>query len=115
MKLLIVISCALVAVAVAAPLEPQPPQVVRYEVKQEPDGSYTFISETSDGNKREESGQLKEVLNEEGKPVKVIIVNGSYRYNDPEGNDQQITYSADQDGFHAEGPSIPKNPEVSRR
>lgn len=40
---LIVISCALVAVAVAAPVEPEPVQILHSELKQEPDGSYTYV------------------------------------------------------------------------
>lgn len=71
-----------------------------------------YSVETDDGYKHQQSGQLQEVPNEEGKLVKVIVVRGSYFYNDPDGKPQSITYYADQDGFHADGPSIPKNPEV---
>ncbi|CAB3243575.1 unnamed protein product [Arctia plantaginis] len=115
MKLILVVTCAFLAVAVAAPPESEPAKILRADFDQKPDGSYHIDVETEDGYKREEEGKLVEVNNEEGKPVKVLVVRGSYSYNDPDGNIQSIAYSADQNGFQADGPSVPKNPPPSRR
>ncbi|MDK0835628.1 chitin-binding domain-containing protein, partial [Clostridium perfringens] len=75
---------------------------------QQPEGNYEFGFETQDGIQRQENGELKEALDEENKPHKVIVVRGSYSYTDKEGNLQTVNYFADETGFHAEGPSIPK-------
>ncbi|CAB3221383.1 unnamed protein product [Arctia plantaginis] len=113
MKFIILIACAFFAVALAAPAEtqPEPVKILRSDINQETDGSYSVVIETDDGYKRQENGEIREVPNEEGKLVKVIVVRGSYVYNDPNGQPQSITYIADENGFQAEGPSIPKNPE----
>lgn len=69
-----------------------------------------YSVETSDGYINQQKGELVEVVNEEGKSVKVLVTRGSYSYTDPDGNVQSISYVANQDGYQAEGPSIPKNP-----
>lgn len=76
---------------------------------------FFFISsyETENGINREENGEVKEVFDEEKKPHNVVVVRGSYSYTDNEGVPQTITYFADENGYHAEGDSIPKP--VSRR
>lgn len=68
--------------------------------------------ETSDGVVRGEYGELKDVLDEDNKPQKVVVVRGSYKYTDPEGKPESISYFADETGYHAEGDSIPKVPVV---
>ncbi|XP_059059999.1 larval cuticle protein 1-like [Achroia grisella] len=105
MKLIVVVF-ALVAVAIAAP--PEPPKILRSDFDQQPEGGYSFNFETEDGISRNENGELKEALDEENKPHKVVIVRGSYSYTNPEGKPETINYYADETGFHAEGDSIPK-------
>ncbi|CAH2237042.1 jg9534 [Pararge aegeria aegeria] len=108
----IIVALAFVAVAAAAAVD-YVPQILRSESDQSPDGSYQYAFESDDGTKREEVGQATEILNEEGKPQKVVFVRGSFSFKDSEGNLQEIVYTADDKGFHPEGPSIPKS--VSRR
>lgn len=72
--------------------------------------------ETEDGTFRQETGEVKEVLDEENKPHKVVIVKGSYSYINDQGKTDSYNYWADQEGFHIEGDSVPKLVQpVSRR
>ncbi|KAH9627619.1 hypothetical protein HF086_010771 [Spodoptera exigua] len=68
------------------------------------------VFETSNGIKVNEQGQLKEVVDEENKPHSVVVVRGTYSYVNSEGNNEVIEYFADENGFRAEGPSVPKVP-----
>nr|ATD87260.1 cuticular protein 12 [Antheraea pernyi] len=111
MKFIILLAVALAAVAVAAP--PEPVKIIRSAFEQQPEGSYQFGFETEDGVVRDETGELKEVLDEEKKPHAVVVVRGSYAYTDNDGKRETINYFADETGYHAEGDSIPKP--VSRR
>ncbi|KAJ8732051.1 hypothetical protein PYW08_014781 [Mythimna loreyi] len=109
MKLIILVALALVAVTIAAPVEEKRVvEIVEYKSQQEPDGSYSFYYKTSDGSIRQETGVVREARDEENNLKKVVIVNGSYTVVDAEGNSDTVTYSADEAGYHAEGPSIPK-------
>nr|XP_021200849.2 larval cuticle protein 1-like isoform X1 [Helicoverpa armigera] len=110
MKLIIVVALALVAVAVAAPAEVEIVKIVRSNFDQEPEGGYQFAFESENGINREEAGQVKEVLDEENKPHKVVVVRGSYGYTNVDGKPETVSYYADESGYHAEGDSIPKVP-----
>ncbi|CAH2075284.1 unnamed protein product, partial [Iphiclides podalirius] len=112
---MIVVALALVAVAVARPAtEPEPPKILRSDFNQQPDGAYNFGFETENGINRGETGEVKEVLDEEKKPHNVVVVRGTYSYTDKDGKLESITYYADESGFHAEGDSIPKSPAARR-
>ncbi|XP_075970561.1 larval cuticle protein 1-like [Anticarsia gemmatalis] len=113
MKSMIIVALALVAVAVAAPAE-EPVKIVRSEFVQQPEGGYNFNYETEDGSVREEVGTIKDALDEENKPHPVVVVRGSYSYINSEGKPETINYIADENGYQAEGESIPKVP-VARR
>ncbi|CAG5040136.1 unnamed protein product [Parnassius apollo] len=117
MKMMIVAVLALVAVASAAVanVRPEgervyvvPPQTLRSESSQQPDGNYVYSFETENGINRGERGNLKEVLDEEDKPKNVIVVEGSYSYTNPDGKVETVNYVADENGYRAEGDSIPK-------
>ncbi|KAM3962270.1 larval cuticle protein 1-like [Aphomia sociella] len=103
---LIVVLFAVVAAATAASLEPL--KILRSEFDQQPEGAYSYNFETENGIVREETGELKEALDEENKPHSVVIVRGSYSYTNSEGKPESVNYYADETGFHAEGDSIPK-------
>ncbi|XP_026729277.1 larval cuticle protein 1-like [Trichoplusia ni] len=109
-----IILAALVAVAAALPVDEKPVETLRSVSDQQADGGYNFAFEQSDGVKREETGVVKEVLNEDNEPQKVVVVRGSYSYINTEGKEEFINYTADEEGFHPEGPSIPVAP-VARR
>jgi len=65
--------------------------------------SFNWASELSDGNKHEQSGQLKQIGEEKG-----ISITGSYSYTSPEGQLITVSYIADENGFQPTGDHIPK-------
>ncbi|XP_058053219.1 larval cuticle protein 65Ag1-like [Anopheles bellator] len=88
---------ALVAVAVAN----QNAKTLRYENVQEGDGSYKFAFESDDGIARQEQGES--VGEEAG-----INVQGNFKFVADDGQEYEVQYVADKDGFHPEGAHIPK-------
>ncbi|KOB72558.1 Cuticle protein [Operophtera brumata] len=66
------------------------------------------IYETGNGIKRDETGELKEALDEDNKPHSVVVVRGSYEYLGEDGKPVVVIYEADEKGYRAEGESIPK-------
>ena len=63
------------------------------------DGSYAFAFDTSNGISASESGNEAEV-------------HGSVKYVSPEGIPIQLSYTADEHGFHPEGAHLPVAPPV---
>ncbi|CAB3221369.1 unnamed protein product [Arctia plantaginis] len=112
MKSVIFVALVVVAVAVAAPTEPT--KIVRSEFDQSPEGGYNLYFETDDGTIRQEKGLVKQVLDEDKKSRDVIVVSGSYSYINDQGKQELINYQADEEGFKAQGDSIPKAPVVRR-
>ncbi|KAH8407506.1 hypothetical protein KR222_004372 [Zaprionus bogoriensis] len=74
-----------------------------------PDGSYQYNYETSNGIRADEAGYLKNP----GSQVEAQVMQGSYSYTGPDGVLYTITYIADENGFRAEGAHIPTPPPVS--
>ncbi|KAH9627615.1 hypothetical protein HF086_010767 [Spodoptera exigua] len=109
MKSIIFVAVALLAVAAAAPVEKEPPKILSYFFDQKPEG-YIFKFETDDGTKREETGVVREALDEDNKLQKVVVVSGSYTFRNKDGELDTINYFADESGYHADGQSIPKVP-----
>lgn len=68
---------------------------------------FIFSYETENAIQQNEEGSLKRIKNEEGKDEDVVVVRGSYSYQDPLGQLITVTYYADETGFHAEGAHIP--------
>ncbi|XP_055630583.1 pupal cuticle protein Edg-78E-like [Toxorhynchites rutilus septentrionalis] len=64
-----------------------------------PDGSYTYKYETSNGISASQSGSANGVFS-----------NGYYSYNAPTGERIQLTYIADEYGFHPQGTHLPVEP-----
>jgi hypothetical protein len=54
----------------------------------------------SDGQQRNETGYIKEVLNAEGQLVKVIVVSGDFIFVGTNGEIYHVIYTADEFGFH---------------
>jgi hypothetical protein len=69
---------------------------------------FPFSFETGNGIVREEVGEVKNA----GTPEEHQAVRGSYSYKDPEGNDIVVTYTADENGFVAQGAHLPVAPPV---
>ncbi|XP_023954104.2 endocuticle structural glycoprotein ABD-5-like [Bicyclus anynana] len=109
MKLLVILAC--VALASAASLGQAPPsgsnpqdvQILRYETDNDGLGSYKYAFELSDGTKKEEQGELKNV----GTENEAMSVKGSYSWTAPDGVTYVVTYVADENGFN---PTIEQGP-----
>lgn len=97
-----------------APRAPAPPsgpaapagpiiEIISYESVNNGDGSYKFSYESANGIKAEETGDVKN----KGSENAIQTVQGSYSYTSPEGQLIEITYVADENGFQAQGDSIP--------
>lgn len=66
-----------------------------------------FRLKVDNGIDQSESGHLKQV---EGAESPSISVQGSYKYIAPDGQEVEVTYIADENGFQPQGSHIPKNP-----
>ncbi|XP_041976604.1 larval cuticle protein 1-like [Aricia agestis] len=118
---MIVVALAFVALAAAGPVPdalvvPETIyKILRSEFEPKEDGSYSFDFETENKIQRQEVGELKSLVDEENKPHDVVIVRGSYSYINDLGEQEVMNYWADETGFHAEGPSVPRNAESAAR
>nr|AER27818.1 cuticular protein RR-1 motif 32 [Antheraea yamamai] len=117
MKSFVVLS-ALVALAYAAPqYTTQQKYQQQYEIipiiKQTQeinvDGSYQYSYETGNGIAAQEQGYLK---NPGIKDAEAQVAQGSFSYTSPEGVPVVLTYTADENGFRAEGAHLPTPPPI---
>ncbi|XP_058061285.1 cuticle protein CP14.6-like [Anopheles bellator] len=76
-----------------------------------PDGSYIYSYETSNGIRAEQRGYLKNP----GTPGEAQVMQGSYSYTGPDGVVYTINYIADENGYRAEGAHIPSAPRYNPR
>ncbi|XP_052870123.1 endocuticle structural glycoprotein SgAbd-2-like [Anopheles cruzii] len=76
-----------------------------------PDGSYIYSYETSNGIRAEQRGFLKNP----GTPGEAQVMQGSYSYTGPDGVVYTISYIADENGYRAEGAHIPSAPRYNPR
>lgn len=88
--------CLLVGVAVAAPQGPEVTITRQEESNNIGLGGYHFSYEQSDGQKREETAELKD----EGTENEALSIVGSFSYVGPDGKTYRVDYTADKDGFH---------------
>lgn len=65
--------------------------------------TYNFGFEQSDGQKRDEAGEIKIIDKEPG-----IVMRGSYSFVADDGQTYTVTYIADENGFQPSGAHIPK-------
>ncbi|XP_018302770.1 larval cuticle protein 8 [Mycetomoellerius zeteki] len=110
MNLLVIALCALVAVAIAAPVDNTSPIPI---VKQaldgpNPDGSYNYNYETGNGIHVQEEGHLNNV----GTDNEALEAHGSFSFTDADGQTYQISYVANENGFQPEGAHLPTVPPV---
>lgn len=64
----------------------------------------TFRYETSDGTKREETAELKNV----GTDQEALVVRGTIRWIAADGQEYTLNYIADENGFQPQGDHLPK-------
>ncbi|KAH8408604.1 hypothetical protein KR215_008209, partial [Drosophila sulfurigaster] len=99
MKFLIVF-VAICAVALAIPTNNV--ETLKYDSDVQPDG-YKFSVETSDGTKRDEVG----VLNNPNTDHESLAVSGNVKYIGDDGVTYDLSYTADENGFHPSGAHLP--------
>ncbi|XP_050342288.1 endocuticle structural glycoprotein SgAbd-8-like [Nymphalis io] len=97
-----------VAVAFAAPQAPaEPIPIVRQDSQINGDGSYQYAFETGNGISADEKGELKKVGD-----VETLAVSGQFQYPSQDGQNIQLTYIADENGFQPQGAHLPTAPPV---
>ncbi|XP_023704666.1 endocuticle structural glycoprotein SgAbd-8-like [Cryptotermes secundus] len=86
-----------------------PVPIIRFNKEQSADGSYKTSYETGNNIIAEETGFLKNpgIENEEA-----LVQHGSYSYTAPDGSIITVTYTADEQGFRAEGAHLPTPPPI---
>lgn len=95
----ILVLAALVAVALARPQSSKDAQILKYESENIGIDGYKFAYETSDGQSRQETAELKNV----GTENEAMVIRGSFTWRDADGKDYTITFVADETGYHPEG------------
>ncbi|XP_063531974.1 larval cuticle protein LCP-17-like [Cydia strobilella] len=98
---------ALVAVAVAAPQD-QLAQILKQDSQINPDGSYQWEFETSNGIAAGERGALKNIGAEEP----ALEVQGQSSYTSIDGIPVQLSYIANENGFQPQGAHLPTPPPI---
>ncbi|KAK2583295.1 hypothetical protein KPH14_009297 [Odynerus spinipes] len=94
----ILILTALIVASIAAPQgNPNEITIVKQEeVNNIGVGGYHFSYEQSDGQKRDETAELRN----EGTDDEELAVTGSFSFIAPDGHTYRVDYTADKDGFH---------------
>ncbi|KAL7049058.1 hypothetical protein ACKWTF_003576 [Chironomus riparius] len=92
--------CLVIVAALAAPQEEV--SVLRSDSSADQAG-YSFTFEQSDGQKRDETGEVKNA----GEENESIAVRGSFSFTAPDGQTYTVNYVADEGGFRPEASHIP--------
>ncbi|KAL4704762.1 hypothetical protein ACJJTC_009779 [Scirpophaga incertulas] len=83
-------------------------EILRYENEIDENG-FHYAYETSDGTKAEQQGRvLPGSAPEEGS----LQVSGSFSYIGDDGQTYSVSYTADENGYHAEGAHLPTPPPI---
>ncbi|XP_066250373.1 pupal cuticle protein 20-like [Euwallacea similis] len=77
--------------------------IIRYENVNNGDGTYQYLYETGNGINAQEQGDARG----DGTQAQ-----GSFSYTAPDGQQIQIQYTADENGFNPQGPHIPTPPPI---
>lgn len=75
------------------------------------DGSFKHGYQSGNGIQVQEQGYVKNGGAKEGE---TNVVHGSYSYVDPHGQQVSVSYTADENGFHASGSHIPTPPPLPK-
>lgn len=97
----------MIVVALAAPPSSVDVQVLK-NVFTNDVNSYSFGFEQSDGQARQEQGEVKNV----GSENEAISVRGSFSFISDDGQTYTVTYVADENGFQPSAPHLPVVPVV---
>lgn len=69
---------------------------------------FSFSYQTDNGIYVQEEGNVRSIKDE----LVDIIVRGSFLYKSPEGQEINLRYTADENGFHPEGDHLPTPPPI---
>ncbi|KAJ8929893.1 hypothetical protein NQ314_017358, partial [Rhamnusium bicolor] len=103
-----VVFSAVLAVAFGAfSGDPKTAQIIRSDSDISPEGNYQYAYETENGISANEEGTLKNIGTEAA-----IVAQGAFQWSAPEGEQIQIQYIADENGYQPVGSAIPTPPPV---
>lgn len=108
------------AVAAPAPQQQYAPQpqyssqttpatILQQDTQVNPDGSYQYSFQTSNGIAAQESGFLKNAGNPE---AEAQVAQGAFSYPGPNGEQYQLQYTADENGFVPQAAHLPTPPPI---
>ncbi|XP_021932415.1 endocuticle structural glycoprotein SgAbd-2-like [Zootermopsis nevadensis] len=83
--------------------------IIQYNNEVNYDGTYRYNYETGNGIVVQEQGYLK---NPGQKDLEAQVATGSFSYTGPDGVLYTVTYTADENGFRAEGAHLPTPPPI---
>ncbi|XP_053603019.1 larval cuticle protein LCP-22-like [Plodia interpunctella] len=84
--------------------------IVRYEDNVEPNGAFSYALETDNGIAAQAQGTPRDFGG--NPPVAPVVIQGSYSYLTPEGEQVAISYVADENGYQPSGAALPTPPPV---
>ncbi|XP_055540683.1 endocuticle structural glycoprotein SgAbd-8-like [Wyeomyia smithii] len=81
----------------------------------QPDGSYKYSYETGNGIRAQDEGTLKTVQVQKAdgsgtEQAQALVQTGSFSYPAPDGTNIELSYTADENGFHPQGAHLPVAP-----
>lgn len=83
--------------------------ILKYNKEQGEDGSYKTEYQTGNNIVHEESGYLKDF---DAHPNGVLVQQGAYSYEAPDGQVIHVQYTADERGFRVTGDHLPTEPPI---
>ncbi|XP_013186231.2 uncharacterized protein LOC106131620 [Amyelois transitella] len=84
--------------------------IVRYESSVNPDGAFSYAVETDNGIAAQAQGTPRDFGG--NPPVVPVVIQGSYSFLTPEGEQVAISYTADENGYQPSGSALPTPPPV---
>lgn len=82
--------------------------ITKFESVNNGDGTYQFNYETGNGISAHESGAPRA----QGPEGPAVTAEGGFSFRTPDGQQIQLTYTADENGFHPVGPHLPTPPPI---
>ncbi|XP_075973121.1 pupal cuticle protein 20-like [Anticarsia gemmatalis] len=82
--------------------------ITKFENVNNGDGTYHFDYETGNGISAHESGSPSA----QGPEGPAVTAEGGFSFRTPDGQQIQLTYTADENGFHPVGPHLPTPPPI---
>ncbi|XP_055597286.1 endocuticle structural glycoprotein ABD-4-like [Uranotaenia lowii] len=107
---LFILVCCLMSILAAPQLDTIP--IVSKNFEAQSDGSFLYAYESGNGIKIQNKGDIKmvQVPKADGsgtETARALVQTGSFSYPAPDGTIIQLSYTADESGFHPEGAHLP--------